>query len=106
LPTLAGWTKAALPNRTLDGQSIAKWLTVKDYNHPHRPIYYYNVVLEGVKDGDWKLRITKKDQQLFYEMYNLSLDPAERVNLFDNIKYASEKEHLLQLFNTYPGEKK
>lgn len=103
LPTLAEWTKTPLPNRTLDGQSITKWLTEKNYNQPHRPIYYYNVVLEGVKDGDWKLRITKKDNQPFYEMYNLSWDPAERVNLFDNEKYKTEQEHLMQLFNSYPA---
>lgn len=103
LPTLAEWTKTPLPNRTLDGQSITNWLTEKNYNQPHRPIYYYNVVLEGVKDGDWKLRITKKDNQPFYEMYNLSWDPAERVNLFDNEKYKTEQEHLMQLFNSYPA---
>jgi len=105
LPTLAEWTNTKLSTRILDGQSITKWLTVKDYNQPHRAIYYYNVVLEGVKDGDWKLRITKKDNQPFYEMYNLSWDPAERVNLYDDEKYASEKEHLTQLFNNYPAEK-
>jgi arylsulfatase A-like enzyme len=103
LPTLAEWTKTKLPDRTLDGESISQWLTVKDYSKAHRPIYYYNYVLEGVKDGDWKLRITKKDDQFFYEMYNLSWDPAERVNLFDEAKYASQKDHLLQLFKDYPA---
>jgi len=102
LPTLAEWTNTPLPKRTLDGESITKWLTIKDYDEPHRPIYYYNVVLEGVKDGDWKLRITKNDDGLLHELYNLSWDPAERVNLFDDIKYASQKEHLTQLFNAYP----
>lgn len=102
LPTLAEWINTKLPDRILDGQSISKWLTIKDYNKPHRPIYYYNVVLEGVKDGDWKLRITKKDNQPFYEMYNLSWDPEERVNLFDDAKYVSEKEHLMRLFSEYP----
>lgn len=106
LPTLAEWTHTKLPDRILDGQSISKWLTVKEYSEPHRPIYYYNVVLEGVKDGDWKLRITQKDKQPFYEMYNLSWDPEERVNLFDDIKYASEKEHLMKLFEEYPGNNK
>ncbi len=102
LPTLAEWTNSKLPDRTLDGQSVAKWLMIKNYKHDHRPIYYYNVVLEGVKDGEWKLRITKKDDQPLYEMYNLSWDPEERVNLFDNNKYASEKDHLLALFKAYP----
>ena len=62
--------------------------------------------MEGVKDGDWKLRVTKKDNQPYYEMYNLSWDPAERVNLYDDATYASEKEHLMQLFKDYPAEKK
>jgi arylsulfatase A-like enzyme len=104
LPTLAEWTKTKLPDRTLDGESISKWLTVKDYSKPHRPIYYYNYVLEGVKDGNWKLRITKKDNQDFYELYNLSWDPAERANLFDDAKYASQKDHLMQLFKAYPPD--
>jgi len=104
LPTLAEWTQTKLPDRTLDGESITKWLTVKEYDKPHRPIYYYNYVLEGVKDGDWKLRITKKEEQPFYELYNLSWDPAERVNLFDDAKYVSQKEHLMQLFNAYPPD--
>lgn len=104
LPTLAEWTNAKAPS-ALDGQSIAQWLTIKNYDQPHQPIYYYNVVLEGVKDGDWKLRIVKKDQDASYEMYNLSWDPAERVNLYDDIKYAAQKEHLMQLFNAYPGKK-
>ncbi len=106
LPTLAEWAHTKLPDHTMDGESISKWLTVKGYNKPHRPIYYYNVVLEGVKDGDWKLRITQKDNQPVYEMYNLSWDPAERVNLYDDAEYVSQKEHLTQLFNEYPVSKK
>ena len=52
LPTLAEWSQSKLPDNTLDGQSITGFLTIKDYNQPHRPIYYYNTKLEGVKDGD------------------------------------------------------
>lgn len=103
MPTLAEWTNTKLPGRTMDGESITKWLTVNDFNEPHRPIYYYNLVLEGVKDGEWKLRITKKDEKPFYEMYNLSWDPSERANLYDDVKYAAQKEHLMQLFSAYPA---
>ena len=106
LPTLAEWTKTPLPDRTLDGQSIVRVLTIKNYHKPHRPIYYYNYVLEGVKDGDWKLRITKKGNKELDELYNVSWDPAERVNLFDDAKYISQKEHLMKLFNEYPVDKK
>jgi arylsulfatase A len=106
LPTLAEWTKTPLPNRVLDGQSISGLLTDKTYNKPHRPIYYHNYVLEGVKDGDWKLRITKVDDRDTVEMFNLSWDPSERVNLINENKFIAHKEHLLKLFKEYPGNTK
>ncbi|MFT4094496.1 MAG: sulfatase-like hydrolase/transferase [Niabella sp.] len=103
LPTLAAWTHSRLPGNTLDGQSITGFLTIKNYNQPHKPIYYHNVVPEGVKDGDWKLRIAKTDSSgTVHEMYNLSWDPSERVNLFDDPEYTTQKEHLLKLFEAYP----
>ncbi len=105
-PTLAEWTKSKLPARVYDGESIAALLTTKNYNKAHRPIYYHNYVLEGVKDGDWKLRITKNEDKELTELYNLSWDPAERVNLADDAKYATQKEHLLKLYQEYPGNSK
>ncbi|TKC08594.1 sulfatase-like hydrolase/transferase [Pedobacter frigoris] len=103
LPTLADWTKSNLPNRVIDGESMTGWLTNNDYRKPHKPIYYYNYVLEGVKDGDWKLRVTKKDKESYYELFNVSWDPSERVNLFDDAKFEQHKIHLLDLFKAYPG---
>lgn len=105
-PTLAEWTKTKLPNRVYDGESVAGLLTDPNYNKTHRPIYYHNYVLEGVRDGDWKLRITKKDNQELSELYNLSWDPYERVNLINETKYSSQKEHLLALLKAYPGNTK
>ncbi|KLT65213.1 sulfatase-like hydrolase/transferase [Pedobacter sp. BMA] len=106
LPTLAKWTGSRLPAHTLDGESIAGLLTVKNFNKAHRPIYYHNYVLEGVKDGDWKLRSTKNGEQTLMELFNLSWDPSERVNLIDDPKYATQKASLLKLLAEYPGNKK
>ncbi|WP_231464842.1 sulfatase-like hydrolase/transferase [Pedobacter sp. Leaf132] len=106
LPTLAAWTKTKLPNRILDGQSITGELSQKHYDKAHRPIYYYAYLLEGVKDGDWKLRVTKdKEKNNFYELYNLSWDPSERVNLYENKEYATIRQHLQTLFNNYPDRR-
>lgn len=105
LPTIAAWTGAALPKYTLDGQSVKELLTQKNYNQPHRPIYYYNKILEGVKDGDWKLRITTDSSgKKLYEMYNLMQDPSERVNLYNDAAFAPQQAHLTQLFGQYPDK--
>ncbi|POY39297.1 sulfatase [Solitalea longa] len=103
LPTLATWTKTKLPNRIIDGESLADLLNNKNYSKKHQPIYYHQYVLEGVRDGDWKLRVTKKDQQDLYELFNLSWDPSERVNLYNDEKYAVTQAHLLKLFKKYPA---
>lgn len=103
LPTIADWTKVKLPAYTIDGESVKNVLSIKNYNKLHQPIYYVNRVLEGVKEGDWKLRITVKDGKTLSEMYNLSEDPAERVNLYDNPMYKAKQEHLSLLFSQYPG---
>ena len=103
LPTIAEWAQVKLPANILDGESVKNLLSVKGYSKPHKPIYYVNRVLEGVKDGEWKLRITEKDGKKLNELYNLSEDPAERVNLYDNPTYEVQKERLIKLFNQYPG---
>lgn len=105
LPTIAEWTKATLPDRTLDGESVTKLLGQKNYNKPHKPIYYYNYVLEGVKEGDWKLRIIEQDGKKQYELFNLGWDPSERVNLYDDATYRLQRDHLTTLFDNYPDKR-
>jgi arylsulfatase A-like enzyme len=105
LPTIAEWSGSKLPEKELDGQSVSGFLTIKNYSKPHRPIYYYNTSLEGVRDGDWKLRLTKDSAGTFSELYNLSRDPSERVNLFNDPEYNVQKEHLLKLFAAFPKER-
>ncbi|WP_443944588.1 sulfatase-like hydrolase/transferase [Pedobacter sp. AW1-32] len=106
LPTLSDWTKSPLPDRVLDGESVSELLTNSKYTGKHKPIYYHNYVLEGVKDGDWKLRVTKTDEKEQVELFNLSWDPSERVNLVDDPLYSKQKEYLLALFSQYPGNSK
>ena len=103
LPTLAEWTNTNLPTNILDGQSIANQLSIAGYYQPHRPIYYFNKVLEGVKEGDWKLRVTKSGKnKKIYQLFNLYQDPSETVNLFNNKTYIVAQKRMLSLFNSYP----
>lgn len=105
LPTIAEWTNTKKPNRELDGQSITAELSTKNNIKNHRPIYYYNSVLEGVKEGDWKLRITNNNGNKLNELFNLTQDPAERLNLFDLAEYKDKRDYMLNLFNQYPDKK-
>lgn len=104
LPTLAEWTNTKLPNRTIDGESVAGLLTQRNYNKPHQPIYYHHYRLEGVRDGDWKLRITQKDDKDVFELFNLTWDPSERVNFYNDSRYTEIGQRLLHLFNNFPAK--
>lgn len=99
LPTLAEWTGAKLPaGRKLDGESVSKLLTQHNAPRNHKPIYYQlNGTHEAVKDQEWKLRRTKQGTELF----NLSWDPAERVNLA--AKYPEITNRLTKLLDLYPS---
>ncbi|MHA4846378.1 sulfatase-like hydrolase/transferase [Flavitalea antarctica] len=99
LPTLAEWTGAKLPaGRELDGESVSKLLTRKNAPRNHKPIYYQLAgTHEVVKDQEWKLRRTK----LGTELFNLSWDPAERVNLA--AKYPEITSRLNKLLDLYPS---
>lgn len=99
LPTLAEWTNTKLPDRQLDGESVAKLLTQPNYKQDHKPIYYVNGVPEVVKVGEWKLRRTKAGIELF----NLTQDPGERVNLADT--YPERTANMVHLLDNYPEGK-
>jgi arylsulfatase A-like enzyme len=98
LPTIAEWTGTNLPvGRRLDGESVTRLLTQKHAPRNHKPIYLQlNGTHEAVRDNEWKLRRTKEDTELF----NLSWDPAERVNLA--AKYPEIRDRLLALLDKYP----
>lgn len=104
LPTVAEWTGTRLPpGRKLDGQSISSLLTDPHYKGKHQVIFYVNSVGEVVRDGDWKLRRTKAPNgDILIELFNLSWDPAERVNLAD--KYENEVNRLMPVLNGFLKE--
>lgn len=104
LPTFAEWTGAALPRgRKLDGQSVGGILTKEHYTGGHKIIFYVNTIGEVVRDGNWKLRRTKKPKgDVFIELFNLSWDPAERVNLVD--EYPLETKRLLPILEGFVKE--
>jgi len=102
LPTIAKWTGTKLPvGKQLDGESVDELLTRRNAPRVHKPIYYQlNGTPEVVKDQEWKLRRTTVEGKPSIELFNLSWDPAERINL--STKYPDIVHRLIELLNKYP----
>lgn len=102
LPTLAGWTNSPLPRgRKLDGESVSPALTKKGHKNKHGTVYYVNFGrAEVVREGEWKLRKTSSAGKENIELFNLSWDPAERVNLAT--EYPQRLERLKIMLARYP----
>ncbi len=107
-PTLAEWAGVKQTvGRELDGESVTSLLTKEGKRKEHRPIYYVNNgIPEVVRQGDWKLRRTKmtgNNRQAMIELFNLTLDPAEKTNLAD--QQPDLVKNLLSLLDQYPDGK-
>ncbi|WP_242691644.1 sulfatase-like hydrolase/transferase [Desertivirga arenae] len=105
-PTLANTAHATLPkDRSLDGQDITNGLFNNSSPKQHREIYYvHNGLCQAVKLGDWKYRETKikaGDKELLQkELFNLGIDPYERVNVIE--ENPEQYSRLKALFDKLP----
>jgi arylsulfatase A-like enzyme len=104
LPTLAEWSSTSRHGaQVLDGESVASALTGKALKQKHKLVYYVNHgVAEVARDDEWKLRRVSAANNTSIELFNLSWDPAERVNLA--AKYPDRVLELTRLLNEYPGK--
>ena len=95
-PTVAGYAGTILPEgRVYDGFNVAALLEGRSSQSPRSEFYFYTAnkpTIEGVRQGDWKLRIatprlTKAQRKrgdkpkTAVEMYNLRKDIGESNNL-------------------------
>lgn len=105
LPTFAQLTGNKVETST-DGISLLPLLTGKGKQKQHTYFYFEFQELGGrqaVRKGDWKLirlKASKGDQSV-YELYNLSTDPSETMDLFASepqkgkeLKAIMEKAHV------------
>lgn len=89
LPTLAHISGGKTPtDRIIDGIDFSSILTGNENRIEQRDFYYFEKEhLEAVRSGPWKLRIAPfqgpnrpMNKYLEPELYNLDLDPSERIN--------------------------
>ena len=103
LPTLAEFTGSNLPQKKIDGASLVPLLTGKTVQSPHDNFFFYYRTneLHAVRHKDWKLYVPHTYRSLNgrqgtndgfpvpydmneiseAELYDLSQDPEEQVNL-------------------------
>lgn len=74
--TILSVAGAKLPDQTLDGYDLTRFLTGKTKSAPRQEYFYFKRDLEALRSGDWKLRTASGELELF----NMVTDPFERIN--------------------------
>lgn len=91
LPTMLSAAGESVPeDRVMDGQSLLPLLAGQS-SPPDRTFFYFRgSILEGVREGKWKYRLSRQTDSLELipegtepvpELYHLELDPSERYNV-------------------------
>ena len=103
LPTIVEFTKSNLPEKKIDGLSLVSLLKGLSFQSPHENFFFYynNNELHAVRHKNWKLYLPHKYRSLNgrkgrndglpiaynmneinkNELYNLTTDPEENINL-------------------------
>ena len=74
--TILSVAGAKLPDHKLDGDDLIPFLTGKINSAPRQEYFYFRRGLEALRSGDWKLRTTTGELELF----DMATDPFERIN--------------------------
>ena len=113
MPTFANITKSKLSKNKIDGKDIWPLLSGKVDQTPHKKLYFYYRVneLHSIRMNEWKIQFSrtyrslngrdggkdgvpvKYDMNLIEsnELYNLSSDPEEKINVYDRFPEIAKK---------------
>ncbi len=96
LPTFAALLDQPLPSeRKIDGIDQSNLLLNPDSESNRKTFFYYKMDrLEAVRFNEWKLHISK-DMESERSLYDLSKDPGETHNVYDDFPKIAEKLHIL-----------
>ncbi len=113
MPTFANITKSKLSQNKIDGKDIWPLLSGEVDQTPHKKLYFYYRVneLHSIRMNEWKIQFSrtyrslngreggkdgvpvKYDMNLIEnnELYNLSSDPEEKINVYDRFPEIAKK---------------
>ncbi|MEL6194706.1 MAG: sulfatase [Bacteroidota bacterium] len=86
-------------DREIDGHDLFTWLVGQEERYEDVFYYGWSGRVEGVREGDWKLRISQKEG---VQLFNLAQDVGERVNLAE--RYPEKVESLYKLVEAFAEE--
>ncbi len=88
-------------DRVVDGRDIFPMLQGKSGSPHDRFFYYLARTVQAVREGKWKLRVTKAQGKEVTELFDLDADPSERFDLA-----SSFQEEVLRLKSLIEKERK
>ena len=113
MPTFANITKSKLSQNKIDGKDIWPLLSGEVDQTPHKKLYFYYRVneLHSIRMNEWKIQFSrtyrslngreggkdgvpvKYDMNLIEnnELYNVSSDPEEKINVYDRFPEIAKK---------------
>ncbi|MCG9915596.1 MAG: sulfatase-like hydrolase/transferase [Phenylobacterium sp.] len=78
--TAVAAANARLPaGRLIDGVDLVPYVKGRARGRPHEMLFWKNASYQAVRAGDWKLQVADRPEKEW--LYDLSVDPTERVNL-------------------------
>lgn len=83
LPTIAKLSGHPLePKKKIDGMDISNTFTKNSKSTRHEFLHYSSRgIIEGIRQGDWKLLIHKRKKNTTTMLFNLGNDPGEKDNV-------------------------
>ena len=113
MPTFANITKSKLSQNKIDGKDIWPLLSGEVDQTPHKKLYFYYRVneLHSIRMNEWKIQFSRTYRSLNgreggkdgvpvkydinlienNELYNLSSDPEEKINVYDRFPEIAKK---------------
>ncbi|MDB4459070.1 sulfatase [bacterium] len=83
-PTFAKLAGGKLPDVTLDGSDASSFITGATKKSPRKNYFYYSgCLLTGVREGNWKLVLPRKDNPKGTGWWGRMIDEVKDVQLFD-----------------------
>jgi uncharacterized sulfatase len=110
LPTVAAAAGAPLPtDRPIDGVSLLPFVDGSGQpGRPHDALFWRSGYYQAVRAGNWKLQVSDNPRKAW--LYDLSVDPTEKVNLGDQrpekvaeLRALLKEHNALQVEPLYPA---